>query len=91
MQGSSVRLPEDENTAEKRVDKIFSLMDKVCLDLTSFSHSYTIHTRRYLCVLLQNHDDQLTIDEFKEGAKKDPFILQALCINDEQKQRQRPH
>ena len=29
MVGSNVSLPEEENTPEKRVDRIFQLMDKV--------------------------------------------------------------
>lgn len=29
MQGSMVNLPEEENTPEKRVNKIFDIMDKV--------------------------------------------------------------
>ena len=28
-QGNTVELPEEENTPEKRVDRIFALMDKV--------------------------------------------------------------
>ncbi|VDK18885.1 unnamed protein product [Anisakis simplex] len=29
MVGSTVKLPEEENTPEKRVDRIFKMMDKV--------------------------------------------------------------
>ena len=29
MQGNSIDLPEDENTPDKRVKKIFTMMDKV--------------------------------------------------------------
>lgn len=49
---------EDENTPQKRVDKIFDQMDK-------------------------NHDDRLTLDEFREGSKADPRIVQALSLGGE--------
>ncbi|CAL4060462.1 unnamed protein product, partial [Meganyctiphanes norvegica] len=54
MVGQSLQ-DEDENTPQKRVDKIFSLMDK-------------------------NHDEKLTLDEFREGSKADPRIVQALSL-----------
>ena len=33
MVGSNVNLPEEENTPEKRVERIFNLMDKVSFNL----------------------------------------------------------
>jgi len=49
-------LPDDENTPQKRVDKIFNQMDK-------------------------NHDNRLTLEEFREGSKADPRIVQVyICL-----------
>lgn len=57
MVGETVTLPEEENTPEKRVNRIFSVMDK-------------------------NKDDKLTFEEFLEGSKEDPTIIQALTLCD---------
>lgn len=49
-------MADDENTPQKRVDKIFNQMDK-------------------------NHDNRLTLDEFREGSKADPRIVQVrVCV-----------
>lgn len=75
--GDMVKLPEDENTAQKRADKIFALMD------LNKDHEREQQTR-----LGSQHSPanaQLTLDalalavtfeEFKEGSKKDPTIVQ---------------
>ncbi|NXP43669.1 NCS1 protein, partial [Heliornis fulica] len=55
MVGNTVELPEEENTPEKRVDRIFAMMDK-------------------------NADGKLTLQEFQEGSKADPSIVQALSL-----------
>ncbi|XP_059378538.1 neuronal calcium sensor 1-like isoform X1 [Carassius carassius] len=57
MVGNTVDLPEEENTPEKRVDRIFAVMDK-------------------------NADGKLTLQEFQEGSKADPSIVQALSLYD---------
>lgn len=57
MTGQMVKLPEDEDTPEKRVDKIFRNMDL-------------------------NKDAKLNFEEFKEGSKQDPTIVQALSLYD---------
>ncbi|CCJ29827.1 unnamed protein product [Pneumocystis jirovecii] len=57
MVGSMVKLPEDEDTPEKRVNKIFCMMDK-------------------------DHNGCLTLEEFREGSKKDSTIVQALSLYD---------
>ncbi|KAL9989363.1 hypothetical protein ACROYT_G003904 [Oculina patagonica] len=56
MVGNIIDLPKDEDTPEKRVDKIFKQMDK-------------------------NKDGKLTMEEFREGSKCDPWIVQALAID----------
>jgi len=57
MTGQMVKLPEDEDTPEKRVDKIFKMMDK-------------------------DKNAQLDFEEFQEGSKQDPTIVQALSLYD---------
>ncbi|CAE7224731.1 unnamed protein product [Rhizoctonia solani] len=57
MTGQMVKLPADEDTPEKRVDKIFRNMDR-------------------------DKDARLTYDEFVEGSKQDPTIVQALSLYD---------
>ncbi|KAG1973990.1 neurocalcin-delta [Pimephales promelas] len=57
MVGNTVDLPEEENTPEKRVDRIFAMMDK-------------------------NADGKLTLQEFQDGSKADPSIVQALSLYD---------
>ena len=56
MVGPMLDLPQDEDTPQKRVDKIFATMDT-------------------------NKDGQLTKDEFREGSKCDPWIVQALSMD----------
>eukprot|EP00058_Branchiostoma_floridae_P014735 XP_002600223.1 hypothetical protein BRAFLDRAFT_66728 [Branchiostoma floridae] len=53
--GTMLELPPDEDTPEKRVNKIFAQMDK-------------------------NKDGKLTKEEFREGSKCDPWIVQALSL-----------
>ena len=43
MVGTMVQLPEDENTPEKRVDKIFALMDKVLISPSPFPFRRFLH------------------------------------------------
>lgn len=53
MVGNLIDLPEEEDTPQKRVEKIFAQMDV-------------------------NKDGRLTKDEFREGSKSDPWIVEAL-------------
>jgi len=57
MTGQMVKPPADEDTPQKRVDKIFTNMDR-------------------------DRDAKLTYDEFVEGSKQDPTIVQALSLYD---------
>jgi Ca2+-binding EF-hand superfamily protein len=53
MVGNTDGMKEDENTPEKKVKKLYDLMDK-------------------------DNDEKVTLDEFIEGAKRDPTILRVL-------------
>ncbi|CAK5105944.1 unnamed protein product [Meloidogyne enterolobii] len=56
MIGNMLELPKDEDTPQKRVEKIFANMDL-------------------------NFDGKLTREEFKQGSKNDPWIVQALTMD----------
>jgi len=55
MVGNQGNMGDEDNTPEKRVERIFSQMDK-------------------------NNDQRLSLEEFKEGSKQDPKIVQALSL-----------
>ena len=71
MIGNMLELPKDEDTPQKRVEKIFTNMDKV--RILFLLNSYPN--------MFQNLDGQLTREEFKEGSKADPWIVQALTMD----------
>lgn len=70
-----VKLPPDEDTPEKRVNKIFDLMDNVIYAFFFIKKKFTYHL-----FYIQDKDNKLSMEEFKEGSKKDPTILQALNL-----------
>jgi Ca2+-binding EF-hand superfamily protein len=94
MTGQMVKLPPDEDTPEKRVDKIFRMMDHnkdhklTCVmtsifPLLSFSCFFKREFLSSLCPEVIHLDDLLNrFDEFKEGSKQDPTIVQALSLYD---------
>ena len=64
-------MTEADETPQSRVDKIFSLMDKVSENLNP------------LLTWLQNNDGVITRQEFIEGAKHDGAILRAITLYDD--------
>ncbi|KAK4574175.1 Calcium-binding protein NCS-1 [Recurvomyces mirabilis] len=74
MVGSMVKLPEDEDTPEKRVKKIFRMMDKDengSLDMAEFKVGREISLYWGFGVTLAN-----------EGSKRDETIVSALSLYD---------
>ena len=61
-----VKLPADEDTPEKRVAKIFAKMDKAPL----------FDQEKLSLTAIQDNDGKLTMEEFREGSKNDPSIVQ---------------
>jgi hypothetical protein len=68
MTGQMVRLPEDEDTPEKVC--LYTAIGSACR-LTSIQRVDKIFRNMDL-----NKDAKLTFDEFKEGSKLDPTIVQ---------------
>ena len=72
LQGGMVQFPEDEDTPQKRVNKIFQEMDvvsRIIVNMVTIFH-------------WQNQDGKLSLDEFCQGAGADPTITQALSLYD---------
>ena len=86
MVGTMVKLPPDEDTPEKRVNKIFAQMDKANSPPLALPSRW-IRLSSFLSFFLsfslsQNNDGCLSLEEFKEGSKNDPSIVQALSLYD---------
>jgi hypothetical protein len=77
--GSMVKLPEDEDTPEKRVKKIFRMMDKDengSLDMEEFKVRPRTHT------IDIDHNNNKSNKLPQEGSKRDETIVSALSLYD---------
>lgn len=73
-----VKLPEDEDTPQKRVAKIFRMMDKDEVG----SLRPTPKAKENMLISLGHQNGSLTLDEFREGSQKDATIVSALSLYD---------
>lgn len=72
-----VKLPEDEDTPQKRVAKIFRMMDK-----DEVGSLHLPKAKKKVLILLRHQNGSLTLDEFREGSQKDATIVSALSLYD---------
>ena len=74
-------IPDKDNTPEKRVERIFQLMDKVTVNnfenFGKFEFRFTIDSMKF-----QDGNGCLSKEEFLQGAKQDKSIVQALSLYD---------
>ena len=64
----------EDNEASTRVDMIFNQLDKVIFIIYKTEINYNF--------LNQNNDNKLSLEEFMQGSKEDPKIVQALSLYD---------
>ena len=84
---SRLKIPSKDNTPEKRVERIFQLMDKVNVykifmtfefrNLPDTTKLIDTHTLKF-----QDGNGCLSKEEFLQGAKQDKSIVQALSLYD---------
>lgn len=80
LQSSNGDTANDESP-NVRVDRIFELLDSVSLR----DHNATYKCQYSTNILIttidpKNHDNKLSLQEFKEGSEQDPKIVQALSL-----------
>ncbi|VDP46163.1 unnamed protein product [Soboliphyme baturini] len=76
MLGNMIELPKDEDTAEKRVEKIFQYMDIVS-GIQNIAFSVAGFRLRWH----ENRDGKLSKEEFLYGSKRDVWIVKALTLD----------
>ena len=81
MVGSMVKLPPDEDTPEKRVTKIFKIMEKVGEDVGCILRLKLSHLTNIACRFsFKDLRREISLPEFKDGSRRDASIVNSLNL-----------